>query len=87
MVMVMHGLIRTVLDSGKPKHNACNETGAAPSRCSPLFFIMGGKLMNEIYDDFFADNPLARSAVEVAALPLGAWVEIEAIALVKTVSS
>jgi len=41
------------------------------------------KLMNEIYAEFFHDNPPARSAVEVAALPLGARVEIEAIGLVK----
>jgi len=41
------------------------------------------KLMNETYAGFFPDNPPARSAVEVAALPLGARVEIEAIALVK----
>lgn len=41
------------------------------------------KLMNEVYGEFFTDNPPARSAVEVAALPLGARVEIEAIALRK----
>jgi len=41
------------------------------------------KLMNEIYAEFFPDNPPARSAVEVAALPLGARVEVEAIGLVK----
>ncbi len=41
------------------------------------------KLMNEIYAEFFPDNPPARSAVEVAALPLGARVEIEAVGLVK----
>ena len=39
--------------------------------------------MNEIYAEFFAERPPARSTVEVAALPLGARVEIEAIALVK----
>ena len=41
------------------------------------------KLMNEVYAEFFTENPPARSAVEVAALPLGARVEIEAIALRK----
>lgn len=40
-------------------------------------------LMNEIYAEFFANNPPARSAVEVAALPLGVRVEIEAVALRK----
>jgi 2-iminobutanoate/2-iminopropanoate deaminase len=37
--------------------------------------------MNEVYGRFFAQNPPARSAVEVAALPLGGRVEIEAVAL------
>lgn len=38
--------------------------------------------MNEVYGRFFSQNPPARSAVEVAALPLGARVEIEAVALI-----
>ena len=38
--------------------------------------------MNEVYGRFFASNPPARSAVQAAALPLGARVEIEAIAFV-----
>jgi 2-iminobutanoate/2-iminopropanoate deaminase len=36
--------------------------------------------MNEVYGQFFEEDPPARSAVEVAALPLGGRVEIEAIA-------
>jgi 2-iminobutanoate/2-iminopropanoate deaminase len=36
--------------------------------------------MNEIYARFFGENPPARSAVEVAALPKGGLVEIEVIA-------
>lgn len=40
--------------------------------------------MNEAYEEFFGDEPPARSAVEVAALPLGVRVEIEAVALLKT---
>jgi 2-iminobutanoate/2-iminopropanoate deaminase len=36
--------------------------------------------MNEAYREYFVDNPPARSAVEVGALPKGAGVEIEAIA-------
>ena len=38
--------------------------------------------MNEAYAEFFADDPPARSAVEVAALPKGVAVEIEAVAVV-----
>jgi len=38
--------------------------------------------MNEVYGLHFPDPPPARSCVEVAALPKGALVEIEAVALV-----
>jgi len=40
------------------------------------------KLMNEVYGTFFKEECPARSAVQVAALPLGAAVEIEAVALI-----
>ncbi|MDH7490184.1 MAG: RidA family protein [Anaerolineae bacterium] len=36
--------------------------------------------MNAVYAEFFPTNPPARSAVQVAALPLGARVEIEVVA-------
>jgi len=39
-------------------------------------------LMNEVYGQFFTENFPARSAFQVAALPKGARVEIEAIALI-----
>lgn len=38
--------------------------------------------MNEVYNQYFGDSPPARSAVEVAKVPKGALVEIEAVALV-----
>jgi 2-iminobutanoate/2-iminopropanoate deaminase len=38
--------------------------------------------MNEVYSEFFKTNPPARSTVQVAALPKGAVVEIEAIAVI-----
>jgi len=38
--------------------------------------------MNAVYGEFFTANPPARSAVQVAGLPKGALVEIEAVALV-----
>jgi 2-iminobutanoate/2-iminopropanoate deaminase len=38
--------------------------------------------MNEVYASFFTDAPPARSTVQVAALPLGGLVEIEAVAVV-----
>ena len=36
--------------------------------------------MNDAYSEYFRDNPPARSAVEVANLPKGVGVEIEAVA-------
>ena len=39
--------------------------------------------MNEVYTQFFGEAPPARSAVQVAALPLGGLVEIEAVAMLE----
>jgi 2-iminobutanoate/2-iminopropanoate deaminase len=41
------------------------------------------KRMNAVYAEFFPEAPPARSAFEVSALPLGADIEIEAIALTR----
>ena len=38
--------------------------------------------MNQVYGEFFADEPPARSTVEVADLALGALLEIDAIGVV-----
>ena len=38
--------------------------------------------MNATYEEFFSDEPPARSAVEAGAIPGGADVEIEAVAVV-----
>jgi len=38
------------------------------------------KTVNEIYARFYPENPPARAAFQVAALPLGSMVEIETIA-------
>lgn len=40
------------------------------------------KEVNEAYGVFFKDAPPARATIQVAALPLGASVEIEAIAII-----
>jgi 2-iminobutanoate/2-iminopropanoate deaminase len=37
--------------------------------------------MNAVYAEFFGGNPPARSTIQAAALPKGAAVEIEAIAM------
>jgi 2-iminobutanoate/2-iminopropanoate deaminase len=39
--------------------------------------------MNQVYAEFFGDKPPARSTVQVARLPLGALVEVEAVAIVE----
>ncbi|MCA9883649.1 MAG: Rid family detoxifying hydrolase [Anaerolineae bacterium] len=39
--------------------------------------------VNAVYATFFNDEPPARSAIEVARLPIGALVEIEVVALLK----
>lgn len=40
------------------------------------------KRMNAVYAEYFPSSPPARSAFQVGALPLGAAIEIEAVALV-----
>ncbi|UCC86594.1 MAG: RidA family protein [Anaerolineales bacterium] len=39
------------------------------------------KAMNEVYAEFFSGAPPARSTVQAGALPLGARIEIEAVAI------
>ena len=39
--------------------------------------------VNEIFNDFFPDNPPARSAVQVSALPMNARIEIDAVGYVE----
>ncbi|MFO7678524.1 MAG: RidA family protein [Chloroflexota bacterium] len=54
-------------------------------KCTVFLQDMGEfAAMNAVYGRFFSQNPPARSAVQVAALPLGARVEIEAIAYVES---
>lgn len=50
-------------------------------KCTVFLQDMGEfSRMNQVYSQFFREAPPARSAVQVAALPLGGRVEIEAIA-------
>ncbi len=39
------------------------------------------RAVNEVYGRYMATNPPARSAIQVAALPLGALIEIEMVAV------
>lgn len=67
--------LRAVLEAG----------GSDPSRvvkCTVFLRDMDDfARVNAVYGEVFADAPPARSAVQVAKLPLGVAVEIEAIAL------
>ena len=40
-------------------------------------------VVNEVYSEYFSENPPARSCVQVGKLPMDAVVEIELIALLK----
>jgi len=40
-------------------------------------------VVNEVYGEYFKGDPPARATIQVAALPRGSLVEIEAVALVK----
>jgi 2-iminobutanoate/2-iminopropanoate deaminase len=42
------------------------------------------KRMNAVYAEYFPEAPPARSAVQVSALPLGAAIEMEAVALTRS---
>ncbi|ELZ09354.1 endoribonuclease L-PSP [Halovivax asiaticus JCM 14624] len=60
------------------------EKGATPADVLKTTVFLGDiddfEAMNETYATYFDDEPPARSAVEVANLPKGVGVEIEAIA-------
>ncbi|MDD3642789.1 MAG: RidA family protein [Candidatus Krumholzibacteria bacterium] len=61
---------------------AAGGTRASIVKTTVLLASIGDfKAMNAIYSEYFAGDPPARAAYEVAALPLGALVEIEAVAL------
>jgi 2-iminobutanoate/2-iminopropanoate deaminase len=64
----------------------CDGAGASLSEALRLTVYMTDladfAAVNEVYGSFFGENPPARVAVEVAALPRGAQVEIDAIVLV-----
>lgn len=62
---------------------AAEATPANVVRCTVFLADLGDfAAMNEIYSDFFEDNPVppTRSCVQAGALPLGAKVEIDCIA-------
>ncbi len=51
-------------------------------KCTCLLDDIGDfKEMNKVYEEYFNEKPPARAAYEVVNLPLGAKIEIEAIAI------
>lgn len=71
---VMHNLTAVLAAAGTSLANAVKTTVF-------LKDMAEFKAMNEVYGRFFPANPPARSTVQVSALPLGARVEIEVVAL------
>lgn len=73
---------RQVMDNIKQilKTAGCGFKNVVKCTCL-LSNIEDFQAMNEVYADYFDENPPARAAFEVGALPLGAKVEIETIAV------
>ncbi len=72
---------RQALENVKAVLEAAGSSLEHVVKCTVFLQDMGEfSRMNEVYAQFFREDPPARSAVEVAALPLGGRVEIEAIA-------
>jgi 2-iminobutanoate/2-iminopropanoate deaminase len=62
--------------------NAAGSSLAQVVKTTVFLISMGDfTAMNEVYAEFFAGDPPARSTIAVAELPKGARVEIEAVAL------
>lgn len=74
---------RRVLQNVQAVLEAAGASLANVVKVTVFLLDMGNfKAMNEVYAEFFTENPPARSAVQAAALPLGVDIEIEAIALI-----
>lgn len=71
---VMHNLSAVLAEAGLTFENVVKTT------CF-LSDMNDFAAFNGVYQTFFADNPPARSCVQVAKLPLDAKVEVEVIAL------
>ena len=82
MVEGLEGQAARVLDNLKAIVEEAGGTMASIVKATVLLQSMDDfKAMNAIYASYFESDPPARAAFEVGALPLGALVEIEAIAL------
>ena len=72
---------RRVMENIKAVLYASNSEFSKVLKCTVFLKRMSDfAAMNEVYGEYFPDNPPARSAVEVSELPKGADIEIDVIA-------
>jgi len=82
MVEGIEAQVERVMENIKAIVGEAGGSMASIVKCTVLLKSMGDfKVMNGIYAQYFESDPPARAAFEVCELPLGAMVEIEAIAL------
>ncbi len=75
---------RQVMDNLKAVLEAAGSDMAHVLKCTVFMQDMNDYgTINAVYGEYFDQDPPARSAVQVAGLPIGALVEIEAVAVVK----
>jgi 2-iminobutanoate/2-iminopropanoate deaminase len=73
---------RTCLENLAAVLNAAGTSLARVVKVTAYLTDMGDfSEFNTVYSEFFGTDPPARATVGVAALPKGAWVEVECIAL------
>ena len=76
---------RRVLDNVKAVLEAADSSLERVVKMTVFMTDLGDfKRMNAVYAEYFPDAPPARSAVQVGALPLGADIEMEAVALISS---
>jgi 2-iminobutanoate/2-iminopropanoate deaminase len=82
MVEGIEAQVERVLENIKAIVEEAGGSMSSIVKCTVLLQSMDDfKAMNGVYAGYFGSDPPARAAFEVSALPLGAMVEIEAIAL------
>lgn len=73
---------RQVMENLKAVLEAAGSSLDGVLKCTIFLSDLGDfAQVNEVYGGYFGEEPPARATIQVAALPLGARVEIEAVAL------
>ncbi len=76
--------VRQILDNLRVLLAAANSDLQHVIKCTVFLTNLDNfATLNRVFSEYFAQNPPARSAVQVSRLPLNAQVEIEAIAVEK----